>query len=101
MLEGNAMKKTKWLERETPPTRPGLYECAVLLCGLQRGLINWGLLEWDGKGFLVPCPMVVRKWRGLRHKPSNAIGQRGAACGASAAPTGCASNCNYNERTEK
>lgn len=25
-------------------------------------------------------------------EPSNAIGQRGAACGASAAPTGCASN---------
>jgi len=32
---------------------------------------------------------------------SNAIGQRGAACGASAAPTGCASNGKYNERTEK
>ena len=31
----------------------------------------------------------------------NAIGQRGAACGASAAPTGCASNGNYNERTDK
>ncbi len=32
---------------------------------------------------------------------SNAKGQRGAACGASAAPTGCASNGNYNERTDK
>ena len=32
---------------------------------------------------------------------ANAIGQRGAACGASAAPTGCASNGKYNERTEK
>ena len=31
----------------------------------------------------------------------NAKGQRGAACGASAAPTGCASNGNYNERTDK
>ena len=31
----------------------------------------------------------------------NAKGQRGAACGASAAPTGCASNGNHNERTEK
>jgi len=33
--------------------------------------------------------------------PPNAKGQRGAACGASAAPTGCASNGNHNERTEK
>jgi hypothetical protein len=65
------MKKTKWFPRKTPPVRQGLYECAVRLCGLQRGLIVWGLLEWDGKGFLVPCPMVVRQWRGLRHKPSN------------------------------
>ncbi len=32
---------------------------------------------------------------------ANALGQRGAACGASAAPTGCASNGKYNERTEK
>ena len=31
---------------------------------------------------------------------ANAIGQRGAACGASAAPTGCASNGNYNEKEE-
>lgn len=38
-------------------------------------------------------------WRGIcgqpicwRALPANAKGQRGAACGASAAPTGCASN---------
>lgn len=31
----------------------------------------------------------------------NAVGQQEAACGASAAPTGCASNGNYNERTDK
>jgi hypothetical protein len=31
----------------------------------------------------------------------NAIGQGGAACGASPAPTGCASNGTNNERTEK
>lgn len=52
-----------------PPARPGWYECAVRLCGLQRGLIVWGLLEWDGVGFRVPVPMVVKLWRGLRARP--------------------------------
>jgi len=66
-----SMKKTKWYPRETHPEMTGFYECAVRLCGLQRGLIVWGLLEWDGIGFKVPVPMNVRKWRGLRHKPSN------------------------------
>ena len=82
------MTKTKWFSRETPPTRPGLYECAVRLCGLQRGLIVWGLLEWDGKGFLVPVPMAVRKWRGLRHKPSNATVQAAPQSGVAPATTG-------------
>ena len=31
-------------------------------------------------------------WEGMKPPPSNAIGQRGAASGASDAPTGCASN---------
>lgn len=70
------MRKTKWFPRNTPPTRPGLYECAVVITSMQRRLINWGLLEWDGKGFLVPCPMSVRQWRGLRNKPSNDGGKR-------------------------
>ena len=61
--------KTKWFSRTEPPTINGLYECQVRLCGLQRGLVQWGLLEWDGKGFIVPCPMIVRMWRGLRRKP--------------------------------
>ena len=72
------MKKTKWFPRDTQPTRPGLYKCAVLITSAQKSLINWGLLEWDGVGFLVPCPMIVKQWRGLRHKPSNA-GVSGAA----------------------
>lgn len=63
------MKKTKWFPRKTPPGMHGFYECAVRLCGPQRGLVVWGLLEWDGVGFKVPCSMIVRKWRGLRHKP--------------------------------
>ena len=66
------MKKTKWFPRSTPPTRPGLYECAVLITSAQKKLINWGLLEWDGVGFLVQVPMVVKKWRGLKHETSNA-----------------------------
>jgi len=59
------MQITQWHERKTPPTRKGFYECAVRVCGIQRNLIIWGLLEWDGVGFIVPMPMVVHKWRGL------------------------------------
>ena len=47
---------------------------------------------------------VSPDWLSRQHHAalfSNAKGQRGAACGASAAPTGCASNGNHNERTEK
>ena len=36
-----------------------------------------------------------------RAKEPNAIGQGSAACGASPAPTGCASSGNYKERTSK
>jgi hypothetical protein len=33
-----------------------------------RSLVLWEL-EWDGKGFLVPMPMVVHQWRGLAKPP--------------------------------
>jgi hypothetical protein len=32
-------------------------------------LVVWEL-EWDGKGFLVPIPMVVYQWRDLAKKPN-------------------------------
>lgn len=45
-------------------------------------------------------------WRAVEHgfddsKTPNAIGQRGAACGASAAPTGCASNVEAESNLQK
>jgi hypothetical protein len=27
------------------------------------------VLEWDGKGFKVPMPMMVKQWRGLAKRP--------------------------------
>lgn len=53
-----------------------------------------GLTKITCHGFFI----ALEPWRILT---PNAKGQRGAACGASAAPTGCASNGNHNERTEK
>ena len=52
--------------------------------------------EGDGHrdGFGQHCAAIIR----MR---SNVIGQGSAACGASPAPTGCASNGNYEERTDK
>jgi len=64
------MKKSPWFLRNDPPVRHGLYECVVRVAGM-RVLVNWGLLKWDGKGFLVPVPMRVHQWRGLKNKPSN------------------------------
>lgn len=46
------------------PVRPGVYQCLVLITSAQRRLISWDL-EWDGVGFLVPIPMVVKYWRGM------------------------------------
>lgn len=59
--------KTRWFPRAVAPVRSGYYECGVLISSSQRCLILW-TLEWDGKGFLVPFPMAVRKWRGATKK---------------------------------
>lgn len=55
--------RTKWYPREVHPVRNGVYECAVQI---SRSVppFRWEL-EWDGTGFLVPFPMIVRHWRGL------------------------------------
>jgi hypothetical protein len=63
--------RTKWFPRHVRPVRPGFYECAVRLTSMQRSLMLWQL-EWDGKGFLVPVPMVVHQWRGLTKKAHDA-----------------------------
>ena len=71
---------------------------------LQR-LVNLGEVE-DGIYEVVVCNESHDYETGYvddydyRLVTANAIGQRGAACGASAAPTGCASNGNYNEKEE-
>jgi hypothetical protein len=59
--------KTRWFKRHEHPVRNGLYECAVRISNMQSVLFLWNL-EWDGKGFLVPCPMVVVQWRGLKRE---------------------------------
>ena len=61
-------KRTQWFPRNTPPVRPGVYECGVRWTSAMRQLVLWDL-HWDGKGFLVPMPMVVHSWRGLAAKP--------------------------------
>lgn len=63
--------RTKWLPRHVHPVRPGFYECGVLICSAQRTLMLTRL-EWDGVGFLVPFPMVVRQWRGMTKKAHDA-----------------------------
>lgn len=54
--------KTRWFPHHTHPVRNGQYECRVRIMG---GLVGLWSLVWDGKGFLVPFPMVVYHWRGL------------------------------------
>lgn len=68
---------TRWFPRQVTPARPGTYECAVRITSAQRSLMKWNL-EWDGKGFLVPCPMVVHQWRGMTKKAYDAaLAQKG------------------------
>jgi hypothetical protein len=50
--------RTRWFPRDCFPVRNGEYECAVRLPGLPNRLVLWNL-RWDGRGFLVPFPMVV------------------------------------------
>ena len=61
-------KRTLWFLRNTPPVHLGRYECGVRWTSAMPSLVLWGL-EWDGKGFLVPIPMVVHQWRGLAKQP--------------------------------
>lgn len=59
-----AKGKSRWFPRSVSPVHHGIYECGVVITSMQRGLFSWHL-EWDGNGFIVPCPMVVKKWRGV------------------------------------
>lgn len=68
MTDKDKRKRTPWFSRNTPPVRPGLYECGVYWTSAMPTLALW-MLEWDGKGFKVPIPMVVKKWRGLAARP--------------------------------
>lgn len=54
---------TPWFPITTKPVNPGVYECIAWFTSSAPSSI-WDL-EWDGKGFLVPIPMVVDYWRGL------------------------------------
>ena len=58
----SAKGKTRWFPRHVHPVRNGQYECRVRIMG---GLVGLWPLVWDGKGFVVPFPMVVYHWRGL------------------------------------
>lgn len=67
---------TPWFERHERPVRPGLYECLAWFTSSAPSGI-W-MLEWDGKGFRVPFPMVVDYWRGLTAKGLKQAKQSGA-----------------------
>lgn len=58
--------RTRWTPRSVHPIRNGTYECIVQISRAVPPMI-W-MLEWDGKGFLVPVPMIVHRWRGLTKK---------------------------------
>jgi hypothetical protein len=62
--------KTRWFPRYIHPVRNGFYECEVRLMG---GLYTNWMLPWDGKGFLVPFPMTVLRWRGQTIKAAHGI----------------------------
>jgi hypothetical protein len=55
--------RTRWFPRHCLPMRLGPFECLVRVSS-RVPLIRW-MLEWDGKGFLVPFPMIVVRWRGM------------------------------------
>jgi hypothetical protein len=62
--------RTRWIPRNVNPARKGEYECAVRITS-RAPLFLWKL-QWDGVGFLVPCPMVVHRWRGMTKKAHDA-----------------------------
>jgi hypothetical protein len=57
--------KTRWYPRHIHPVRNGIYECHVRIMGGLETLWN---LQWESKGFLVPFPMNVYRWRGQTKK---------------------------------
>lgn len=62
--------RTKWFPRHVQPARVGEYECAVQITSSAPPIL-WRL-NWDGIGFHVPVPMIVRQWRGLTKKAHTA-----------------------------
>ena len=58
--------KTRWFPRHIRPVRNGEYECVVQVSRSVPAML-WRL-TWDGKGFIVPIPMVVHRWRGMTAK---------------------------------
>jgi hypothetical protein len=60
-------RRTPWFPRSINPVHPGTYECGVRISSSVPTML-WEL-EWDGRGFLVPFPMIVRQWRGLVKRP--------------------------------
>lgn len=68
--EKDRRRRTGWFPRSINPVHIGTYECAVMLTS-SAPLFRWQL-EWDGRGFLVPVPMVVKRWRGLVKRPADA-----------------------------
>ena len=89
--------------------RDVLYGLRQQLAAARLALVQYGAhdgacsvcdLDDEGRHFACDCGYEAAI-KAAEDKTHNAKGQRGAACGASAAPTGCASNGNYNERTDK
>lgn len=57
-----AKGKTRWYPQDIRPVRNGEYECLVRITN--RGPLFYWRLQWDGIGFIVPVPMIVKFWRG-------------------------------------
>lgn len=62
--------RTPWFPNAVKPVRNGEYECSVRITNSQPRGFLWRLV-WDGRGFLVPFPMIVDHWRGLTKKAAN------------------------------
>ena len=63
-------RRTPWFSRDQWPVNHGFYEChAKITSSAPPFKFD---LEWDGVGFLVPFPMVIVRWRGLKHRPRGA-----------------------------
>mgnify|MGYP003454248354 CR=1 FL=1 len=67
--------KTPWFSRHVHPVRNGTYECHVRIMGGVTSILR---LEWDGKGFLVPFPMMVYRWRGQTKSAARKQGENHA-----------------------